>query len=110
MSQVLDYSGSRWVTHKLSAMKWVLSKFGAYTEEDNTDLDESAAAATSSCSDVITRLTTRFRIPLEAVGAVLFMENFKKSYHNYATQFISLSSTNYQAVWWKLFHCPDTTN
>ena len=24
-------SGSRWVTHKLSAMKRVISKFGAYT-------------------------------------------------------------------------------
>ena len=28
----------------------------------------------------------------------------------YATQFISLSSTNYQAVWWKLFHSPDASD
>ena len=28
----------------------------------------------------------------------------------YATQFISLSSTNYQTVWWKLFHSPSASN
>ena len=28
----------------------------------------------------------------------------------YATQFISLSSTNYQAVWWKLFHSTDASD
>ena len=28
----------------------------------------------------------------------------------YATQFISMSSTNYQTVWWKVFHCPNAAN
>ena len=28
----------------------------------------------------------------------------------YATQFISLSSTNYQTVWWKLFHSPNASD
>ena len=31
LGQLVRASGSRWVSHKLNAMKCVLSKFGAYT-------------------------------------------------------------------------------
>ena len=29
-------SGSRWISHKLNAMKWVVSKYGAYTAHLST--------------------------------------------------------------------------
>ena len=71
-------------------------------EEDNTDLDESATGATSSCSDVITRLTTRFRIPLEAVGAEIGLVHgeFQEISHPFQVLIIKQCGGN----------CPDATN
>lgn len=50
-------------------------------------------------------------IPLEATGVVvgLIVEKFRDML-SYATQFISLSSTNYQMVWWRLFHSPNASD
>ena len=28
----------------------------------------------------------------------------------YATQFLTLSTLDYRAVWWRLFHCPNSSN
>ena len=59
----------------------------------------------------IGRLCSKFKIPLEAAGVVV--AQIVDEFHDmllYATQFISLSSTNYQAVWWKLFHSPNASD
>ena len=42
-------SGTRWITHKLSAMKRILSKFGAYTEHLST-LSEDSSVKSSDCA------------------------------------------------------------
>ena len=56
-------------------------------------------------------MCSKFKIPLEAAGVVV--AQIVDEFHDmllYATQFISLSSTNYQAVWWKLFHSPNASD
>uniref|UniRef100_A0A1X7V1N3 HAT C-terminal dimerisation domain-containing protein n=1 Tax=Amphimedon queenslandica TaxID=400682 RepID=A0A1X7V1N3_AMPQE len=57
--------------------------------------------------EAITRLTERFAIPLEDtaadVGQIAF--EFDAVLH-YAIQFIFLSTLNYKAVWWRIFHSP----
>ena len=57
------------------------------------------------------RLSLKFEVPLETAGVVLaqIVDEFKDMLL-YATQFISLSSNNYQAVWWKLFHSPNASD
>ena len=56
----------------------------------------------------VTRLAEIFRVPLEAAGVKLDLlpEEFKEILLH-ATQFISLSTLGYQAVWWRLFHAPN---
>ena len=54
----------------------------------------------------IQRLGRRFKIPLEAAG--VDTEQLQEEFTEvlvYATQFISLST---MAVWWRLFHAPET--
>ena len=59
----------------------------------------------------INRLGLKFKIPLRACGVVVtqILDEFHDTLF-YATQFISLSSTNYQTVLWKLFHCHNAAN
>lgn len=60
--------------------------------------------------EAIVRLGERFKSPLEAAGADL--DELPKEFREmlmYATQFISLSSMDYQAVWWRLFHAPSAS-
>ena len=56
----------------------------------------------------VTRLAEIFRVPLDAAGVKLDLlpEEFKEILLR-ATQFISLSTLGYQAVWWRLFHAPN---
>ena len=60
--------------------------------------------------EAIVRLGERFKLPLEAAGADLdeLPQEFREVLL-YATQFISLSSITYQAVWWRLFHAPNAS-
>lgn len=77
-------------------------------EEDKSEIDGDTTS--SDQLEAINRLTSRFKVPLEAAGADIGL--IVGEFHEmllYATQFISLSSTNYQIVWWKLFHSPNAT-
>ncbi len=54
----------------------------------------------------------RFRVPLE--GAAAEASEIRGEFeamilHVYATQFITLSTMDYQSVWWRLFHAPDSS-
>ena len=55
----------------------------------------------------ITRTSTRFKIPLENAGIDVdaILSEFKEMVE-YAIQFLSLSTMDYQTVWWRLFNCP----
>ena len=55
-------------------------------------------------------LISRFKIPLEGAGAdaeEIYTE-FKEMME-YAVNFISLSTLDYSSVWWRLFHCPNSS-
>ncbi len=59
----------------------------------------------------INHLGLKFKIPLVASGVVVasILQEFQDIIL-YATEFISLSSTNYQTVWWKIFHSPNAAS
>ena len=61
-----------------------------------------------SSSEAVERLGERFKIPLENAGVELdrLPEEFRGMVLH-ATQFFSLSTMGYQAVWWRLFHAPN---
>lgn len=73
--------------------------------------DEAGTESTPSYIEAIARLTSKFKLPLESAGAVVANvgDEFCDLLH-YAIQFISLSSTSYQVVWWKLFHSPNASD
>ena len=50
-----------------------------------------------------------FRTPLEGAGAVVSEICLEFEVVLYATQFIPLSTMEYQAVWWQLFHSPNSS-
>ncbi len=57
--------------------------------------------------EAIDRLSERFSTPLQAAGAQV--EEIHAEFDGmlqYATQYISLSTLDYRAVWWRLFHAP----
>ena len=60
--------------------------------------------------DAIHRLVERFRVPLEGAAAEASEIRWEfEAMILYATQFISLSTMEYQSVWWRLFHAPDSS-
>ena len=57
--------------------------------------------------EAIDRLSERFRTPLEAAGAQIDEIHTEfEGMLQYAVQYISLSTLDYRAVWWRLFHAP----
>ena len=78
-------------------------------EEHATD-DDGTSSEHLSSMEAIVRLGERFRVPLE--GPSVDRERLPEEFHEllvHATQFISLSTMGYQAVWWRLFHAPNAT-
>ena len=62
-----------------------------------------------SSLSVLSRLVERFKVPLQSASTdiTLIHEEFK-SVVQYAVQFISLSTLDYRAVWWRNFHSPSS--
>lgn len=59
----------------------------------------------------VARLGDKFRTPLE--GADAEIERLGEEFHEillHATQFISLSTLDYKAVWWRLFNAPNANS
>ena len=60
--------------------------------------------------DAIDRLVTHFSFPLlKANAEAEAIRNEFESILEYACQYISLSTFEYRAVWWRLFHAPVST-
>lgn len=60
--------------------------------------------------DSVDRLLERFAVPLE--GAQADLSKIKVEFEllvQYAVQFISLSTLDYHAVWWRIFHAPSAS-
>ena len=72
---------------------------------------EEQSGSSEGYDEAIVRLGTKFTIPLEAAGVEIgkIIDEFRDML-SYALQFISLSSTHYLTVWWKLFHSPSSSD
>ena len=80
-------------------------------DEYENSLIEETSEALSDYTEAIGRLCSKFKISLEAAGVVVAqIVNEFSDMLLYATQFISLSSRHYQAVWWTLFHSPNASD
>jgi hypothetical protein len=57
--------------------------------------------------EAISKLVERFTVPLQAASANIgeIVGEFEALVH-YAIQFISLSTLDYRAAWWRIFHAP----
>ena len=57
----------------------------------------------------ISRLAEHFRVPLERANTEIdeILTEFE-CVLQYATKYISLSTLDYRAVWWRIFHSPDS--
>ena len=75
------------------------------TEASGSDGDQ------EGYSDAIVRLYTKFSTPLGSAGIEvgLITTEFNDMLA-YADQFISLPTTSYQCVWWKLFHSSNSSD
>ena len=60
--------------------------------------------------DAIDRLVEHFKVPLEGADAKLDEIRWEfEAMLSYAGQFISLSTLDYQSVWWRLFNAPNSS-
>ncbi len=80
-------------------------------DEEADEAEESQESAErENPLNAIDRLVERFRIPLEGAAAdVSEIRGEFEAIVSYATQFISLSTMEYQSVWWRLFHAPNSS-
>lgn len=70
------------------------------------EIHDETDSSTESWSS-ITRTSTQFKISFDNAGVDVGIIVLKfKEMVEYAIWFLSLSTTDYQAVWWHLFNCP----
>ena len=65
-------------------------------------------SADENSLNAIDRLVEHFNVPLE--GASVNVSEIRGEFEavtSYASQFISLSITEYCAAWWRIFHAPN---
>ena len=75
---------------------------------DEENASDNKDTESPSPMEPIIRLGERFRTPLESAG--VDVERLPEEFHEmvlHVTQFISLSTMGYKAVWWRLFHAPN---
>ena len=80
-------------------------------DEDNCESEVEDEAGKADPLEPILRLGERFKFPLSSAG--VDVSKLREEFYDmqlYATQFISLSTLDYCAVWWRLFHCPNSSS
>ena len=55
--------------------------------------------------DAINRIVEQFTVPLQGASANIEVIALVQ----YAVQFISVSTLDYRAVWWRIFHAPNAS-
>ena len=75
-------------------------------EQQSSSVEDTGSQ--QSLLGAVVRVGNRFQAPLEAAGVNIdeLLSEFEDML-DHATQFISLSTLNYQEVWWRVFHSPD---
>ena len=89
----------------LATQGWQKSLDKEDCESDNEDAEKADPL------EPMERLGVRFKIPLESAGVDI--SKLRDEFYDmmlYATQFISLSTLDYRAVWWRLFHSPNSSS
>lgn len=87
---------------------FVLATHGWQKIFDEEETSQSEGTGDTDVLEPLERLGKRFEAPLVAAGADLsqlrqqFLEMLQ-----YAINFISLATLDYQTVWWRLFHAPN---
>ena len=98
-SKVTECICSRMAWSDLQLMRDIVFMLGTQGWEKAVEENDSMEA--------ISRLVERFAVPLQAASADIeeIAGEFEALVH-YAIQFISLSTLDYRAVWWRIFHAP----
>ena len=81
---------------------------GTTAVDDRVSGDEIQATPRYALN-AIDRIAEHFKVPLEDAGVDLI--SIKAEYEgilSYSASFISLSTMDYQSVWWRLFHSPNS--
>ena len=89
----------------LATQGWQKSLDEEDCENDNEDAEKVDPL------EPMERLGVQFKIPLESAGVDI--SKLRDEFYDmmlYATQFISLSTLDYRAVWWRLFHSPNSSS
>ena len=89
----------------LATQGWQKSLDEEDCESDNEDTEKVDPL------ESIERLGVRFKIPLESAGVDI--NKLRDEFYEmmlYATQFISLATLDYRAIWWRLFHSPNSSS
>ena len=100
-----DLGVIRDVISVLANQGWQKSLNEEDCESDNEDTEKMDPL------EPIQRLGVRFKIPLESAGVDI--NKLRDEFYDmmlYATQFISLATLDYRAVWWRLFHSPNSSS
>ena len=89
----------------LATQGWQKSLDEEDCESDNEDTEKMDPL------EPIQRLGVRFKVPLESAGVDI--NKLRDKFYDmmlYTTQFISLATLDYRAVWWRLFHSPNSSS
>lgn len=90
----------------------MLSTYGwqKILDEEEGKNTQSGEGENEDAMSAIDRLAQRFQIPLEKAGAAIseIRCEFELTIA-YASQYISISTMEYRAVWWHLFHAPNSS-
>ena len=81
-----------------------------HEQRQQSDSISQTDAVSQDPLNAINRLVETYKVPLEGAGAEIDEICIEfEAMVTYAVQFISLSTLDYQSVWWRLFHAPNSS-
>ncbi len=95
----------------LNLIKDIITVLATQGWQKIVDMEEDTDSATDNPGWVaVENLVTRFKTPLEGADTDIdsVLPEFKTMV-DYGVQFFSLSTLDYRSVWWRLFHCPTSS-
>ena len=110
-ASILSCLKSRLAWSDLQLVRDVIFTLAPHGWEKVLEEESSLEVETEDSMEAIDRLGVRFKSPLESAG--VDVDCLREEFHeliSYATQFISVSTMDYQSVWWRLFHAPTASS
>ena len=88
----------------------VTEQLEEHEQHQQSDSISQTDAVSENPLNAIDRLIETYKVPLEGAGAEIDEIRIElEAMVTYAVQFISLSTLDYQSVWWRLFHAPNSS-